>query len=112
MKTEAQQIAIAEACGWKYESETDFWRRGDRLIHGEKGKGTHLPDYPNDLNAAVTLCDFLADQGWNCDINNGLDKTWECTFAKDDEVHYAPADTLAAAISQAFLRTLGKWEGQ
>ena len=108
---------IALACGWKrtkresgimeYPTSNEQWR-----------KYGYPPSYDTDLNAALELCDMLDEQGWRCHIDNGLDKTWECTFTHSvwtmDEgtgdrpvSHYAPADTLAAAISHAFLLVQG-----
>ncbi len=82
--------------------------------------GADVPRYMDDLDAALTLVDFLAAQGWRCNLANGLDKTWECEFMRPPtaatpkdrigihcgetlEIHYAPADTLARAICEAFL---------
>jgi hypothetical protein len=139
MTPEAQRIAIAEACGWK-ECERctrQLKPKSDGVeIRGLDPTGDHtggwkeyalLPDYLNDLNAAIFLCDFLAERSWNCTLGNGLDKTWECEFyksatdkthpdnlgqrdGKQIELHYGSADTLAEAISEAFLRTIGLWK--
>lgn len=71
-----------------------------------------VPDYCNDLNAAFTLCDVAADAGWIVAIDNGLDKTWECTFeqgppsTKHCRCHYVPHDSLAMAICLAFVKTM------
>lgn len=87
-----------------------------------------LPDYLTDLNAAISLCDLLADKGWNCRLGNRLDKTWECEFYRPAteqslsgnvgsiagidpaEIHYAGAATMAQAIYEAFLHTIGRWD--
>lgn len=100
------------------------WISKDGLIK------SHPPNYLSDLNAAASLCDLLADQGWQCEANNGLNKSWECIFFReatentrpenkgkrqeydlvDSEEHYCAADTLAEAICGAFLRTLNLWK--
>lgn len=147
MTPEAQRIAIAEACGWKWYSRpasgpwaanphralyhpilsaelvstlqpaTMTERQCNDLFIWREG---FIPDYLNDLNAAIQLCDELAGKGWNCELNNGLDKTWECEFVKHSDEsnatigerskrHYGAADKLSAAICDAFLKTIGKW---
>jgi hypothetical protein len=147
MKTEAQRIAIAEACGRKCptcnntsvrtklgveqyhwaRNSNDVWRNTWPVDEPDLPcDHSDLPDYPSDLYAAVTLCDHLAEKGWNCELSQGTDKTWECTFeriaSKDSpvgtltfdndtayEIYYHPADTLPEAICGAFLRTIGRW---
>ena len=145
MKAKQQRIAIAEVLGWHYEiTETTIrgltcWNRaegrcpGHFVLAGECYNRSenqmqelleicHIPNYPKDPSAAATLCDHLAELGWRCEMNQGLDKTWECIFkrptqersdtTREDsngtlwEEHYHPADTLAEAICGAFLRTL------
>jgi hypothetical protein len=122
MTPESQRIAIAEACDHVMDKPEEF---PSVAIHNGQRYG--IPDYLNDLNAAIFLCDFLAERSWNCTLGNGLDKTWECEFyksatdkthpdnlgqrdGKQIELHYGSADTLAEAISEAFLRTLGLWK--
>ena len=117
---EERRIRIAEKCGWKRKTRKRY--AGEDNVSGWEKDGKfncypcQFPDYLSDLNAASTLCDFLAAQGWRCHIDNGLDKTWECTFTHSTELdgmagcplfHYAPADTLASAICDAFLLTVG-----
>lgn len=131
MSPEAQRVVIAEACGWMYEpyfvGGPAIWLRPDGFP--ETHRTACLPDYVNDLNAAIQLVDHLAKQGWRCECNSGLDGTWECLFYRkatnetklenravrgqfdppDSEEHYATSERLSAAISEAFLRTLNKW---
>lgn len=96
-----------------------MWTAPDQDPRLQAGTIDTLPDYLNDLNAALTLCDNRADAGWRCELDNGLDKTWECTFTRPanadtlpdnltfgQEQHYAPGATLARAICDAFLLTL------
>lgn len=123
---EEKRIRIAEACGWVKLAPflnacgglTQEWRHPDPVGHRNCTAGEF--DYLDDLNAALTLIDFLAERGWRCNLANGLDKTWECEFmrpptdATDDddigsrqgerlEIRYAPAATLAEAICDGFL---------
>lgn len=98
---------------------------GCRCGYAEQPQSESVPDYANDVRVALSLCDFLAEQGWRCNLGNGLDKTWECEFMRrptatsreDDigihqgerlEIHYAPADTLAQAIADCFLLTIAQ----
>lgn len=131
MNANKQRIAIAETVGWKWSphpkvshpDKLKWWIHPD-LVKMMVGSGVCgapdglLPDYLNDLNAAITLCDFLAERGWNCHLDNGLDKTWECIFTRgrtgneNSDEHYGPGNTMTAAICQAFLRTVGKWEDE
>jgi len=146
MTPEAQRIAIADFCGWTdvnfYEDNAGpgFWNGYPpvKLVMDKNGEWdiskachhTTLPDYLNDLNACAKLCERLAELGWRCELNNGLDNTWECIFFRKrsestkpenqgerrefdppfSEEHYCPANTMAEAICGAALRTIGKWK--
>lgn len=77
-----------------------------------------VPNFPVDANAALTLCDRMAEEGWNAELNNGLDKTWECAFShseltkaraggREPVMHYGCANTLPEAIVSAFLLVKG-----
>jgi DNA-directed RNA polymerase subunit RPC12/RpoP len=97
------------------DSDTSYWcsRCGKDYIYHP------VPNYPTDLSAAMQLCEILADEGWNCETNMGLNKCWEVIFLRSTKVrnertrekldgslweeYYAPADTLARAITIAFI---------
>ena len=118
MKPEAQRIAIAEACGWMEIKDDDFSEYGVPcfILMGiaPRGSGlrTALPDYLNDLNAmheaennlegmnkaefAVQLC-RVAGKDWPNGIGGGS---------------FTHVHTTAAQRAEAFLRTIGKWEGE
>jgi hypothetical protein len=122
------RIRVAELFGWRqstYEKEGrpgigdyEVWvspsgHMFDRYVEqGAEKENTYLPDYPSDLNACKTLIDLLAEKGWTCQLDNGLDKTWECTFEtgtsghKDFKQHYEAADELAVAICRAFVAVM------
>ena len=110
MTPEKQQIAIAEACGW-----TDLEIRGQKGIE-ENLYGRHpwrrgssiAPDYTEDLNAMhdaekiLIRPNLYAKGGWGMYLSH-LSKV-------TDEQH--PIDATAAQRAEAFLRTIGKWEGE
>ena len=97
--TEKQiNIAIAEACGWKYEkNETHapdgaFWW----------SKKPEFPDYCSDLNA-MHEAEKIFDNALYCRYIDEL-----CTQAiKGKNCMYLAT---AAQRAEAFLRTIGKWK--
>jgi uncharacterized protein YeaC (DUF1315 family) len=99
MKPEAQQIAIAEACGkWPDGWPHSFMNQSDRL--------RHVPDYLNDLNAM-----HQAEMS-RVDMEDGgfivLFREYLHTILGHDgslAIH-----ATAAQRAEAFLRTIGKWE--
>lgn len=106
-------IAISLDQGWTpYSVEADWsmW-----FAPGEKHKQlerTHrLPKWPTDLNAAITLCDALAEEGWGCRIERG--SQWQVWFIA---VGFAP-NVLptamnphpATAICIAYCKVKGIW---
>ncbi len=120
MTPEAQRIAIAEACGWKFRRE--FTNSVGGLVKEwiKEGIGSamiwELPDYLNDLNAmheaekALTgddrskYFDFLSLL--SCDgrpkAKTKEDELWEMSWF----CCRAPA----AQRAEALLRTLGLWK--
>lgn len=111
------RIDIAELLGWT------LWGGSPRgtpfldmrwCVPGKSGDFNFYcpPDWPSDLNACEHLINFLADRGWTCRIENGLDKTWECTFEtgtsghKDFKQHYVPDDNLSITICRAFVAAM------
>ena len=99
MTDEQINIAIAEACGWKYEkNETHapdgaFWW----------SKNPEFPDYCNDLNA-MHEAEKIFDNALYCRYIDEL-----CTQAiKGKNCMYLAT---AAQRAEAFLKTIGKWEG-
>ena len=100
MTTEAQQIAIAEACGWK-PNPFEIDMRGQVFPQSP-------PDYLRDLNAmheaekrlsASQLSAYVGELA-NA-IINGENKT-----TLGNQMWHATA----AQRSEAFLKTIGKWE--
>ncbi len=119
MTPEAQRIAIAEACGWKYGDTTVTAFGAEVPLKGWGkffGHGQFPPDYLNDLNAMTSVANMLAKEGWHCVANMGTDGTWECFFTRSPRQlvptagdHYGAGDTLAMAMAEAFLHLKGKW---
>lgn len=108
MNPEQQQIAIAEACGWK---ETEAWLDGRRCFErADINAGwdfDSLPDYLNDLNAMheaeKVLTEDQQEQYLNnlyevCNLHSMINDAWNLNCAT------------AAQRAEAFLRTIGKWE--
>lgn len=127
-------IAIAEACGacthdWSSpigECQIGFIPQCNRCcVNADESAAKYpcalvdVPNYAEDLNVAIGLTGQLTSDGWTCHAANGLDKTWECIFTKRYNSdgyprlgdHYGAAESLALAICEAFLRTIGKWKG-
>jgi hypothetical protein len=121
MSPEAQRIAIAEACGYsdvrmqEWESvdiESRSIAFGIELQGTLNGERKFVPDYLNDLNAmhgaentltpaqCITYAEWLA--------------CYKCMAV--DQPITGPKSFMwgatAAQRAEAFLRTIGKWEGQ
>ena len=123
MSPEAQRIAIAEACGWTPErrmvptwnAELNSYAGGyepkEGLLFFKAGHSvtpTNLPDYLNDLNAMHYAWLTLPKE-------KRFDFFQNLCRAVAVKGHVDPFDMLAATAAQraeAFLRTIGKWEGQ
>ena len=93
MTPEAQRIAIAEACGtlqWSYALP-------------QKCVAASVPDYCNDLNAMHEAEKVLiAGHNWSRYLR-------DLSIVTDEEY---PVDATAEQRAEAFLRTIGKWEGE
>jgi hypothetical protein len=97
MTNEQINIAIAEACGWKYEkNEThapdgSFWW----------SKEPEIPDYCNDLNA-MHEAEKVFDTALYCRYINEL---CDLTIKGNNSMYMATARQRA----EAFLKTIEKW---
>lgn len=119
MSPEAQRIAIAEYCGWKWVSPIAEPNKRKGGLFDPSGRAVllswnpeasmyspdvipKLPDYLNDLNAShemeKVLGEYRKKEYWQtlCEI---------CNFV-DDNMIYATA----AQRAEAFLKAIGKWE--
>ena len=100
MSPEAQRIAIAEACGWtRYNGKEKFQFYSPR---GMYARMENLPDYPTDLNAMH-------------EAEKVLTLPERRKYRKTLLGHCEPASiaihATAAQRAEAFLLTIGKWEG-
>lgn len=75
---------------------------GDR-IEEEKH---NIPNYSTSVDAALTLCDRLREEGWKCSLeNNERYEKWDCTFLKlGRPLAWSDDPSLARAICLAFLK--------
>lgn len=95
-----QQIAIAEACGWRIDEELE-----DGELMGYTADTDNIevwdivPDYCNDLNAMHEAQKLLKAIEWE----NYRQELW--LLCADNDIR-----ATAAQRAEAFLRTLGKWE--
>jgi hypothetical protein len=106
MSKEQINIAIAEACGWKYVGNETHAPDGSFRW----SKEPEFPDYCNDLNAMheaeKVLTDVQSTFYWktlselvNNTVGHDFDNQFECIHAT------------AAQRAEAFLKTINKWEG-
>lgn len=105
MTNEKMNIAIAEACGWN----SDDIARGYTLCQFSES----VPDYCNDLNAmheaekVFTYEEAEQFEGELCYIcgSENLHKEYPLPF------EFSVAHASATKRAEAFLKTIGKWEG-
>ena len=103
MTNEQINVAIAEACGWKHIAFNRGWIKA-----GDGETQCVIPDYCNDLNAMheaeKTLPESLQEKYLDnlysvCNQDSMYNDTWKMNRAT------------AHQRAEAFLRTIGKWEG-
>lgn len=109
MTPEEQRIAIAEACGWKYDHD-GFWSYFDaekqKLLSFASGC---CPNYPKDLNAMHEAEKTLNADEWRIYLGFiGGQRTIPRLMSMDE--FYACWMATAAQRAEAFLRTLNKWK--
>ena len=106
MKLDSQRIAIAEACGW----DNDDIERGHTLSQFSE----YVPDYLNDLNAmheAEATLDGNQQVAFGCNLAR-LGTCYKCMPGNEKlYVNWKASHATAAQRAEAFLRTIGKWEG-
>lgn len=112
MTNNEKRTAIAEACGWKFcpskdnpltgNAEPDVWvdSFGNKFW---EDMSTHLPDYPNDLNA-MHEAELTLNDGEAMEYERELRRV--CTEQSYRHVISAKASQRA----EAFLKTVGKWK--
>lgn len=112
MSPEAQQIAIAQACGWTIENACGSWVGKPKC---EVGPMDDLPDYLNDLNAMhqAEKVLMLKEKQYFYAVN--LLAVFALNNPPVEETQHGRAFFIAAHASaaqraEAFLRTLGLWQ--
>jgi hypothetical protein len=110
MTPQQQRIAIAEACGWKWERLWTGELHGKPV--GEQGPFREVPDYLNDLNAMHEAENVLygnpnLPKKYTQQIKNAICREAGVTKAQMDFDVCITAT--AAQRAEAFLRTINKW---
>ena len=101
MNKKKQKIAIAEACGWEPLPEGHF--------HPDNPVGQTMPDYLVDLNAMHEAEKMLTEHQWD-EYERVLRLVCDgCSYFEGAGKELLHAT--AAQRAEAFLRTIGKWEG-
>ncbi len=118
MSSEAQRVAIAEACGWTEIANYPVGNiRNDSGWHAvEHPVSRHhyphpIPDYLSDLNAMHAAEKVIS--GWHQQSQYRLILRDVVIAAYDGSnwwLEYELIHATAAQRAEAFLRTLGKWE--
>jgi hypothetical protein len=107
MTPEKQRIAIAEACGYTHVRIVKCIEGPpDHCIGHHPAQPHSIPDYLNDLNAMHEVEKALTE---GQRIDYVAKHLWEIVPAKYCFAHYFWST--AAQRAEAFLRTIGKWEG-
>jgi hypothetical protein len=114
MTPEAQRIAIAETCGWKWHGDPTWQRLGDSFYwKNDNLIYCQLPDYLNDLNAMHQAEKTLRGNQFHAvNFPHELFKMVSGLNWKGDMGYFIPNFTSATAAqrAEAFLRTVGKWD--
>ena len=116
MKAQAQQIAIAKACGWgSFRSVPDELQpqimrlEGISLVVNYGGGGfNEVPDYPHDLNAMHEAENALTLEEHSYYRENLAMVVGFTDISPNGGRAYVSAT--AAQRAEAFLKTLGLWE--
>jgi len=109
MTPEKQRIAIAEACGYTHVRIVKCIEGlPDHCIGHHPAQPHSIPDYLNDLNAMHEAEKVL-------DVNIESEDSARYEYSRQVyrivESRRQPFRSTAAERAEAFLRTLGKWEG-
>ena len=114
MTPQQQRIAIAEACGWKWEILWTGELHGKPT--GEQGPFREVPDYLNDLNAMHKAEKVLWDTEKAMEFTNQLvgivcsARGFRWDKGTSDDHLMCLSHATAAERAEAFLRTISKWE--
>ena len=113
MNKEQQRIAIAEACGWT-ECRLIKSYDGEQVPYGvapnESPILNETPDYLNDLNAMHEALDKVENDGL---FLYELDQViWEERKTRELVSQMDRLKAKPHQLAEAFLKTIGKWEGE
>lgn len=103
MSTEAQRIAIAEACGWKLVTNDPDYQPYWLSPNGNKvgtDCGVRIPDYFNDLNAMHEAEEKISGNQFRY-----MDTLRKVCWGND----WLTCHATAAQRAEAFLKTINKW---
>lgn len=100
MTPEKQRIAIAETCGYVCVPDKFYTDRIAFEKDCERFASCDIPDYLNDLNAMHEAEEHLHGEDW-ARYFESLQRKGKATGVR----------ATAAQRAEAFLRTIGKWEG-
>lgn len=128
MNADAQRIAIAEACGWKWKPEENFgglcWHDPDGYfvsrplfpkLRCKRDCCCALPNYLRDLNAMHEAEKTLTPEQWPTYVHHLSDVagfSYDDTMTKEEANHdwnCRLVHATAAQRAEAFLRTLNRW---
>jgi hypothetical protein len=98
MTNDKINAVIAEACGWKRVNTT---HRSGKAPNADYVGAEFLPDYCNDLNVMHQVEKTLTVPEWY-DYATYLNPMW----TKEKLIH-----ATAFQRAEAYLKTIGKWEG-
>ncbi len=116
MSPEAQRVAIAEACGWKFECHnTESASSAFICIVDPKNRSVRLPYFENGMAMdLIGVPDYLSDLNAMHEVEKVLNEDQQEDYAmalkmigKDSDFHYI--HHAAAQRAEAFLKTLGLW---
>ena len=114
MTEEQQRIAIAEACGWtdcEYIKSLGLCKGKHKEVRPQYDSGhSALPDYLNDLNAMHEAEKVLIndqDLKYSESLALVVKARWKTNNSYDMQKFRSAT---AAQRSEAFLKTIGKWE--
>lgn len=114
MTEEEKRVKCAEAQGWQNVRKTTvlkgrimkqgIWGCSQSWSDGGYTKNELIPDFTRDINAAVTLCEWMAEKGWRWEASSGADKRIRFVFIREGiETRPIFSPSLATAITDAFL---------
>lgn len=116
MKPEAQQIAIAEGCGWKMDANGWINPKGQRSEYNEvldvsyRAVPVPPPDYLKDLNAMHEAEKTLTQEQQSTYYREALKVvTGSGMFSIMHQNTRAIVSATAEQRAEAFLRAIGKW---